>query len=439
LTADRQTEFLLGRLRAMGLEIASPPAGASGARGRLPLSAVPFETLAEPLVAQAAHFYTLGHSLLKLFEPFPFFLLPPIDVASCETLEAIEAELRRAWGARHQDLVDARAWLARLGAPFEVSERGTRLELRLYGGAAETLSRDEILLPSVGALAGTGLASPGQRRHRPLRSLEQASELELRIAQSMERLASRPGPPGAREAERPEVREQARASVLLVMSGTAELTRAERALREAGLETFSTADPRRALELLHERSYGAALVDAHMPRTDGVELMMRLAEQPGMAALPVVILDDHETERVRAAAHGAGAAGYLVRPIEWSRVSEAVRELILHWAQRRFGRFSTRLAVSVESDPKAAAEIGDEVGRGGMRISSRREAPPGTRERYCIHLPGPLSPVRVDGEVVYRRRLAGSSLASLGVRFLRFAGDGEQRWIQMLESLSGSS
>jgi DNA-binding response OmpR family regulator len=426
----------------MGLELEARAEAETSVSGRLPLSPVPFETLEEPLRVPLARFYTLGHSRLKFFEPSPFFQLPPIDVARCETREQVESALRRAWATQRRRLEQARAWLAELGAPVVASEGGTRLELPLSGlrgVAAQVLSDKAFLLPSAGALRDVRAPEPAERQHRPLRNLEYAVELELGVSQAMDRLRERwAATRGPRRVERSPPREVTERSIppaLLVLADPAELALAESELRERGIRVEATRDPRRALEALQTQSFAAALIDARLSRTDGVELGMRLGDAQGIETLPVLILDDRPSATVREAARAAGAAGYVVRPITWSRIADTLLDLVDHWSKRRFQRFESRFGVVVESDPSTPAEVAQEVSRGGMRLCSRREVAPGSLERYRIRLPPPHAPVLVEGEVVWRQAEPGSALVQAGIRFFQFLDQSEGRWIELMASL----
>ena len=221
---------------------------------------------------------------------------------------------------------------------------------------------------------------------------------------------------------------------LLVLADPAELALAESELRERGIRVEATRDPRRALEALRTQSFAAALIDARLSRTDGVELGMRLGDAQGVDTLPVLILDDRPSDRVREAARAAGAAAYVVRPIAWSRMADTLLDLVDHWSKRRFKRFESRLGVVVESDPATPAEVAQEVSRGGMRLCSRREVAPGALERYRIRLPPPHAPVLVEGEVVWRQAEPGSALVQAGIRFCQFLDESEGRWIELMAS-----
>lgn len=62
-------------------------------------------------------------------------------------------------------------------------------------------------------------------------------------------------------------------------------------LRAAGYEVAEAADGAHALEALQDRTVGVILLDLHMPRVDGFELLRRLTpEDP-----PVIVLSAHDT------------------------------------------------------------------------------------------------------------------------------------------------
>ena len=91
----RHAEFLAKRLRAMGLRVEYTQ-GESFARGQLELQDGAFPTLTSSLEVERVAFYTLGHNRLKFCQPRPFFDLPAVEIARCDTAEDIERALRRA-------------------------------------------------------------------------------------------------------------------------------------------------------------------------------------------------------------------------------------------------------------------------------------------------------------------------------------------------------
>lgn len=84
-------------------------------------------------------------------------------------------------------------------------------------------------------------------------------------------------------------------------------------------------DGRQALALAREHLPDIALVDVQMPVLDGIETTRRIAADPALGGVRVVILtnyglDEHVFEALR-----AGAAGFLVKDIEPEDFLHAVR------------------------------------------------------------------------------------------------------------------
>ena len=69
-------------------------------------------------------------------------------------------------------------------------------------------------------------------------------------------------------------------------------------------------------------------------------------------------------------------------------------------------------------------------------MRTRRDVLPGATERYRIHVPAPLEPVDVDGDVIARATLPGYASVLAGIRFRRFLDEGEARWIRVIEALA---
>jgi CheY-like chemotaxis protein len=439
-SAERHAEFLSGRLRAFGLSVELGP-GAVSAEGALALSATPFETLGRPLVVARARFYTLGHNRLKFFDPAIFFDLPALDVGRCASKADVESALRRAWAGQMHALGEALTWLQRLRAQTQLVAGGARLRfVDEQSGPVEVRAPREVLLPSSGALARRSLSQPGERRFRALPSLESANELAMSISSAVAERARLTGEaaPLSGPDERPLRAKRARRVMVIssAATGPVELSTLL-ALRHVELEHYR--DSVRAIAAFRERSYEIVLVDARVGREDGLELAADLRRLPGVEHLPIAILDERESNTNRAAARDAGAALYLVKPVNWEELEPTLLDLLDHAAQRRFQRFTARMAVRTAASAGAWDELTELVARGGICLRTRRDILPGAVERYRIHLPAPLEPIDVDGDVISRANLPGYASVLAGIRFRRFLDEGEARWIRVIEDLARRS
>ncbi len=437
-TSERHAEFLAQRLRAFGLTV-SLARGATSAEGALSLGATPFETLGQPLVVERARFYTLGHNRLKFFEPPIFFDLPALDVTRCESAHDIESGLRRSWATVLRDLAEALSWLERLRAPVQLVAHGARLRfVDESAGSIEIRSPREVLLPSSGPLSARSLTNPGERRYRPLASLESANELALAIASAVRERAARSAlvpPPSAPDDLRPITGKRTRRALAVTASPDL-LAELATQLSANGVELDIHRDATRALSAFREQSYELVFVDVHLGREDGFELAMRLRELPGVEQLPIAVLDDRESNANRSAARDAGAVLYAVKPPRWDELGATILDLLDHAAYRRYQRYAARLAVRTAASAGNWDELTELVARGGICLRTRRDILPGAVERYRIHLPAPFAPVDVEGDVMSRATLPGYASVLAGIRFRRFLDGGEARWIRVIEALA---
>jgi DNA-binding NtrC family response regulator len=101
------------------------------------------------------------------------------------------------------------------------------------------------------------------------------------------------------------------------------------ALKSAGIANVATAsEPIEAMEVLSSRDVGLVLLDLTMPVMMGEELLVRIREeQPGAAV--VVITGNRDVEKAVDCMR-AGAADYLIKPVERERLIATVRRVIEH-------------------------------------------------------------------------------------------------------------
>ena len=85
------------------------------------------------------------------------------------------------------------------------------------------------------------------------------------------------------------------------------------------------ADGREAVALAREHLPDVALVDVQMPDVDGIEATRRIAADPALAAVHVVILTNYGLDEYVFEALRAGAAGFLVKDIRPDDFLHAVR------------------------------------------------------------------------------------------------------------------
>ncbi|MFG2919816.1 response regulator [Kitasatospora sp. NPDC048298] len=85
------------------------------------------------------------------------------------------------------------------------------------------------------------------------------------------------------------------------------------------------ADGKEALDLAREHLPDVALIDIQMPGADGIEATRRIAADPALAGVHVVILTNYGLDEYVYSALRAGAAGFLVKDIVPDDFLHAVR------------------------------------------------------------------------------------------------------------------
>ncbi|RJL35447.1 response regulator [Bailinhaonella thermotolerans] len=95
---------------------------------------------------------------------------------------------------------------------------------------------------------------------------------------------------------------------------------------EDGIEVVAeAADGREGLALAREHRPDIALIDVQMPVMDGIEATRRIAADPALAGVRVVILTNYGLDEYVFDALRAGAAGFLVKDIQPEDFLHAVR------------------------------------------------------------------------------------------------------------------
>jgi two-component system chemotaxis response regulator CheY len=257
--------------------------------------------------------------------------------------------------------------------------------------------------------------------------LEELARLDARL-QREERLSA------AREiASAPVAPLQRPARILVVGPRLAGERSLLESLRLRAYEMVAVRTAQEALKAFETTSPELVLAETHLGRFEGIELIPSLRGIPGIEEVPVVLVDDRMRPERRAAARQAGAAGYLVRPIEVAKIAAGIASLVRQPKRRRFKRYPERL--SVRDVRGETSFLTGDVGRGGMFLWTDRELPLENLERYAITLPVVGESLGVEAEVVHRSSVPGSGRRGAGLRFHSFDSDGEVRWIRYLRSL----
>jgi CheY-like chemotaxis protein len=131
--------------------------------------------------------------------------------------------------------------------------------------------------------------------------------------------------------------------VLLVEDNPTDAELTLRALRGKGLRnSFVVArDGQEALDFLFaqgayaDRNMGEGpklvLLDLRLPKVDGIEVLRKIKSDERTKKIPVVVLTSSRQEPDIEKCYQLGANSYIVKPVDFDKLVEAVSELGVYW------------------------------------------------------------------------------------------------------------
>lgn len=73
------------------------------------------------------------------------------------------------------------------------------------------------------------------------------------------------------------------------------------------------------------------LLDINMPKMNGLEFLEALRADPKLKATPVIVLTTSDEDRDRIEAYNFNVAGYILKPVTFSKFSEVIVTLNQYW------------------------------------------------------------------------------------------------------------
>ena len=122
--------------------------------------------------------------------------------------------------------------------------------------------------------------------------------------------------------------------ILLVADSELDAELARRSLNRCQLANriYVVSDGERAISFLSSDSarIGLVLLDLHMPKMDGFEVLRTIRSNLLLTNLPVVILRGSEDRASLSKARALGATGYIEKPVDFPKMVEVARTIGLH-------------------------------------------------------------------------------------------------------------
>ena len=143
-------------------------------------------------------------------------------------------------------------------------------------------------------------------------------------------------------------------------------------LKQAGYQVYQASDGATAIQTEHNESPDLAILDMRMPGMNGLEVAKVFREQ---GRTPFIFLSAFNDDEVVRAAAEAGALGYLVKPVEISRIVPAIEvAMVRHDELSKVTNNSLNLMDSLNKNREIDVAIGLIMERHGLDRAGAFEA-----------------------------------------------------------------
>ncbi len=76
---------------------------------------------------------------------------------------------------------------------------------------------------------------------------------------------------------------------------------------------------------------GIILLDLNMPKMNGIEFLKIAKKDKTLKRIPVVVLTTSKEEQDKVNSFDFGVAGYMIKPVDYTKFVEVVRTINLYW------------------------------------------------------------------------------------------------------------
>ena len=125
--------------------------------------------------------------------------------------------------------------------------------------------------------------------------------------------------------------------ILLVEDDSVDVMTVRRALKELAVTNplVSTGDGEEALEYLYRHAGPkpcVILLDLNMPRMSGMEFMKVAKSDNALRSIPIIVFTTSNTEQDITKSFELGAAGYMVKSVDYSKFIETIKTIDSYWS-----------------------------------------------------------------------------------------------------------
>jgi CheY-like chemotaxis protein len=124
--------------------------------------------------------------------------------------------------------------------------------------------------------------------------------------------------------------------ILLVEDDSVDIMTVRRAFKDLNVanELVATGDGEEALDYLQHRAETKPciiLLDLNMPRMGGMEFMEIAKADESLKSIPIIVFTTSNTEQDLTRSFELGAAGYMVKSVDYSRFLQTIRTIDSYW------------------------------------------------------------------------------------------------------------
>ncbi len=125
-------------------------------------------------------------------------------------------------------------------------------------------------------------------------------------------------------------------SILLIEDDNVDVMTVERAFRDLKIanQLVSTSNGEQALEYLRtngNKKPCVILLDLNMPKMNGTEFLKIVKTDEALKKIPVVVLTTSSQQQDVVESFKLGAAGYMVKSVDYGKFVETIRTINLYW------------------------------------------------------------------------------------------------------------